>query len=79
MKRTELAYLLAVAVFAVALTAISLVEAARVAARPADATFSPTAGEPRDLDVEQIERMLRRRELSDREGRHYKQVEDEPR
>ena len=79
MKRTELAYLLAVAVFAVALTAISLVEASRVAARPADATFSPTAGEPRDLDVEQIERMLRRRELSDREGRHYEQVEDEPR
>lgn len=79
MKRTEIAYLLCVAAFAAALTAISLARAARVAARSGDATFSPTAGEPRDLDVERIKRLLRRRELSDREALHYEPLEDDPR
>jgi hypothetical protein len=78
MKRTELAYLLAVAVFAVALTAISLSETARVIAHgPGDATFSPTAGEPRDVDLDEIDRRLRSRELSDREALHYKRLEEE--
>ena len=42
---------------------------------PADATFSPTAGEPRDLDLEEIRRLLRSRDLSDREALHYRRLE----
>ncbi|MHC4164633.1 MAG: hypothetical protein ACYSUM_21140 [Planctomycetota bacterium] len=78
MKRSETLYVLAVAVFAVALTAIALAETAKVIARgPGDATFSPTAGEPRDLDLEQIKRLLRSRDLSDREALHYERLEDD--
>ncbi|MHC4137419.1 MAG: hypothetical protein ACYS0K_20915 [Planctomycetota bacterium] len=78
MKRSETLYVLAVAVFAVALTAIALAETAKVIARGSgDATFSPTAGEPRDLDLEQIKRLLRSRDLSDREALHYERLEDD--
>jgi hypothetical protein len=78
MKRTEIAYLLAVAAFAVALAAVSFSETARGMTRGSgDTTFSPTAGEPRDLDLEEIKRQLRARELSDREALHYERLEDE--
>ena len=78
MKRSEALFLLAVAGFAAALAVISCAETAKVLARgPGDATFSPTAGEPRDLDLEQIQRLLRSKDLSDREALHYERLDDD--
>ncbi|MHC4549893.1 MAG: hypothetical protein ACYTEZ_14060 [Planctomycetota bacterium] len=78
MRRAEIAFLGAVALFACVFAALSLTEAARVIARGAgEAAFSPTAGEPRDVDLQKLERLLRTRDLSDREALHYKRVEDD--
>ena len=78
MKRSETLFLLAVAGFAAALAVISFAETAKVIARGAgDVTFSPTAGEPRDLDLEQIKRLLRSRDLSDREALHYERLDED--
>jgi hypothetical protein len=72
MKRSEIFYLLAVAVFAVAFAVIVFSDFSEVIARGStDATFSPTAGEPRDVDLEHIQRLQRQRELSDKEADHY--------
>jgi hypothetical protein len=78
MKRNDLLYLLAVAAFSVVFTVIVFSDAAAVIARgAAEPTYSPTAGEPRDVDLERIKRLLRSRDLSDREALHYKPVEDD--
>ena len=80
MKRTEIAYLLAVAAFATLFAAGSIRSAARVIARRSagDAAFSPTSGEPRDVDMEKLRRLLRSRSLSDHEAQHYKRVDEAP-
>ena len=78
MKRSDVFFLLAVAVFAVAFAVIVFSDAAEVIARGAgEMTYSPAAGEPRDLDLEQIKRLMRSRDLSDREALHYKRVEED--
>jgi len=78
MKRSDVFYLLAVAVFAVALAVIVFADAAEVIARgTGEMTYSPAAGEPRDLDLERIKRLLRSRDLSDREALHYERVEED--
>ncbi|MHC4933465.1 MAG: hypothetical protein ACYTGV_14875 [Planctomycetota bacterium] len=80
MKRTEIAYLLAVAAFATLFALGSVRSAARVLAQRSagDAAFSPTAGEPRDVDMEKLRRLLRSRSLSDREAKHYKPAGEAP-
>jgi len=78
MKRNDVLFLLAVAVFTVVFAVIVVSDAADVIARGAgEMRYSPTAGEPRDLDLEQIKRLLRSRDLSDREALHYKRVEED--
>ena len=73
MKRSETLFLLAVAGFAAAVAVISFAETAKVIARsPGDVT-----GAPRDLDLEQIKRLLRSRDLSDREALHYQRLDED--
>jgi hypothetical protein len=79
-KRTDIAYLLAVAAFATLFAVGSVRSATEVIAQRSagDAAFSPTAGEPRDVDMEKLRRLLRSRSLSDREAQHYKRVDEAP-
>jgi hypothetical protein len=79
-KRTEIAYLLAVAFFAALFAVGSVRSTVKVMAQRSagDAAFSPPAGEPRDVDMEKLRRLLRSRSLSDREAQHYKPVDEAP-
>lgn len=80
MRRTEIVFLLSVCVFAVAFATLTLSEAAKVItwSGGAENTFLPSAGAPRDVDMQRLQRLLERRSLSDREALYYKQVEDSP-
>ncbi|HIJ65607.1 MAG TPA: hypothetical protein HPP77_06595 [Candidatus Hydrogenedentes bacterium] len=76
MKRTDIAYLAAVALFALVfgLTSLSRAGRALTAIEMADVPRAGVAGQARDLDEGQIRRLIRQRRLSDHEAEFYKPV-----
>lgn len=75
MRTNERLFLLAIAVIAAAVAASAVTEAGRILARSGrEQAWSPTAGEPRDVDAQQIRRLIERGLLSDREALHYREA-----
>jgi hypothetical protein len=73
-NRSEKLLLFSALAFALAFAAVSLSEGARLLARPGDAGASPLVGEPRDVDMEKLRRLLQTRALSEREALHYRRL-----
>lgn len=77
MNRSEKLLLAAAFLFAGAIAAVSLAEGARHLSGAGESLVDPVAGEPRDVDMEKLRRLLRARDLSEREALHYRRL-DEP-
>ena len=77
MNRSEKLLLAAAFLFAGAIAAVSLAEGARLLSGAGASRVDPVAGEPRDVDMERLRRLLRTRALSEHEALHYRRM-DEP-
>jgi len=76
MRKTERVYLTAVLILALVFAWITLTHAERALSRltAAEAVGTPTAGQPRDVDLERIRELIRERRLSDHEAEFYKRL-----
>jgi hypothetical protein len=80
MRRSDAVFLLLVGLFALLFAVVSLGQFGRVILEksPAAAIGEGLGGKARDVDVEQIKRLLDRGVLSDREALYYKKSPDMP-
>lgn len=76
MRRTERVYLTAVLVLAMILAWITLTQAGKAISRltTTEAAGTPSAGKPRDVDLERIKELIREKRLSGHEADFYKKV-----
>jgi len=74
MKKTEIAFLISVFSFATFFALVSIRETMRW--MPVEASLARTAGgaagQPREVDMDKLRRMLRRHDLSSHEAMYYK-------
>ena len=74
MKKTDIAFICAVAVMALASVAITLVQTWETAEQQASArpAAGGAAGQPRDVDVRKLKRLIETNRLSEHEAQYYK-------
>jgi hypothetical protein len=76
MRRTERVYLTAVLVLAIIFAWITVTQAGKAISRltTPEAAGTPSAGQPRDVDLERIKELIRDKRLSGHEADFYKKV-----
>jgi hypothetical protein len=79
MKRNDIVFICAVGVMAFALAAMTLVQAWEVAEQQASArpAAGGGAGQPRDVDVRKLKRLIETNRLSEHEALYYKPADGE--
>jgi len=76
MKRSDVVFLAAVALLGIGIAAATLSQAVARSGWGAGARAlgPPSAGQPRDLDLRRIRRLIEDRRLSDHEALHYRKL-----
>ena len=76
MKKTEIAFLISVFGFAALFSLVSVRETLPLLPGRSSPTAAAvgTAGQPRDVDLDKLQRMLRQHDLSSHEAWYYKPV-----
>jgi hypothetical protein len=78
LERKEIAgiFLACVAIVAIFVSAVSAERFSRVIGTDLDAGLvSASGGQPRDVDLQRVRRMIDQKKLSDKEADYYKQIE----